>query len=352
MKTTRFDVKPISSRERKHRLDYNSNLLRLAPTWFRIGSLEILAYQGELDILEQLTDFIIKQHFPDISIDDDGRYFEFYSQVVNLTALMIAQWQSVGFAHGVCNTDNFSLLGITIVYGPFGFMEEYDPGMVPNTSDDEAMLSYERQPAVGEFNLDKLRQALLPLIPDPHQPYLSTILAGYMDLYKYHHNEILKRKLGFSGKYSLNEQLLDDLLRIMSDVRSDFTMTFRQLGDWTLQDIQLCTVPRDMWALHEASSHNAFRQWCELYNKELDLASVVEDVERRQTIHSVSPRYILRNWMAQEAITAAEVGDDRGIRKLQRVLKDPYTRQEEAEAAGFANPPPEWAKRIRVSCSS
>ncbi|KAK2179686.1 hypothetical protein NP493_477g01008 [Ridgeia piscesae] len=137
-------------------------VLRLAKSWFRIGSLEILARNDENDLLKSLADFVIEHHFQSISLTDPDRYLAFYSEIVTETAELVARWQAVGFTHGVCNTDNFSLLSITIDYGPFRFMDDYAPHMVPNTSDDEHRYSYERQPGAGRYNLDMLRRALEP----------------------------------------------------------------------------------------------------------------------------------------------------------------------------------------------
>ncbi|EMP37027.1 hypothetical protein UY3_05832 [Chelonia mydas] len=146
-------------------------VLRVAKSWFRIGSLEILAHSGELDLQRTLLDFVIQEHFPSVNMNDSNRYLDFFSKVVLETANLIALWMSVGFAHGVCNTDNFSLLSITIDYGPFGFMESYDPNFVPNTSDDERRYKIGNQANVGMFNLNKLLQALKPVL-DRRQKHL------------------------------------------------------------------------------------------------------------------------------------------------------------------------------------
>ncbi|EDO32624.1 predicted protein [Nematostella vectensis] len=138
-------------------------VLRLAKSWFRIGSLEILTSNGETDLLRKVVDFVIEQHFNKIK-DSKEKYLEFFSQVVTRTAHMIAIWQALGFAHGVCNTDNFSLLSMTIDYGPFGFMDTYNSDFVPNTSDDEGRYSFSNQPSAGQYNLAKLLDALSPII--------------------------------------------------------------------------------------------------------------------------------------------------------------------------------------------
>ncbi|TMS08948.1 UPF0061 protein [Larimichthys crocea] len=169
---------------------YNGNVntergavvLRLAKSWFRIGSLEILSQSGEIDLLRKLLNFVIGEHFSSIGSDDPDKYLVFYSTVVNDTAHLIAQWMSVGFAHGVCNTDNFSLLSITIDYGPFGFMESYNPDFVPNTSDDEGRYSIGAQANVGLFNLEKLLTALSPVLTKKQQKELHQLFKAKLGL--------------------------------------------------------------------------------------------------------------------------------------------------------------------------
>ncbi|GAB5573355.1 protein adenylyltransferase SelO-like isoform X1 [Prionailurus iriomotensis] len=206
---------------------YNGNIvkergavvLRVAKSWFRIGSLEILAHYGELDLLRTLLDFIIREHFPSVEVAEPNRYVDFFSVVVSETAQLIALWMSVGFAHGVCNTDNFSLLSITIDYGPFGFMEAYNPDFVPNTSDDEGRYKIGNQANIGIFNLNKLLQALNPIL-DPRQRQLAAqILEGYPVLY---------------------------YTRLMEKTAADFTMTFRQLSEITQSQLQERNIPQSI----------------------------------------------------------------------------------------------------------
>ncbi|NXJ07868.1 SELO protein, partial [Odontophorus gujanensis] len=166
---------------------------------FRIGSLEILAHSGELDIKKRLLGFIIQEHFPSVAPSDSDRYLEFFSSVVSETANLIALWMSVGFAHGVCNTGNFSLLSITTNYGPFGFMDSYDPNFVPNMSDDEGRYKIGNQANVGLFNLNKLLQAVKPLL-DPRQKQLFT--------------ELFKTKLGLLGDCEDDNYLIAFLLKV------------------------------------------------------------------------------------------------------------------------------------------
>ncbi|XP_019363802.1 PREDICTED: uncharacterized protein LOC109291307 isoform X2 [Gavialis gangeticus] len=231
---------------------YNGNVkkergavvLRVAKSWFRIGSLEILAHSGELDLQRSLLDFIIQEHFPSINMNDSNRYLDFFSRVVSETANLIALWMSVGFAHGVCNTDNFSLLSITIDYGPFGFMESYDPDFVPNTSDDERRYKIGNQANVGLFNLDKLLQALKPLLDSRQKQLAFQILEGYSSHYYLRFTELFKAKLGFLGEGKDDHYLIAFLLRLMEDTKADFTMTFRQLSEITQDQLKELHIPK------------------------------------------------------------------------------------------------------------
>lgn len=338
-----YDGHPIKER--------GAVVLRLARSWFRIGSLEILAKKGETELLKTLTDFVIENYFPSIDIHDKDRYLLFYSTVVKETAKMIAKWQSVGFTHGVCNTDNFSLLSITIDYGPFGFMEEYNPDFVPNTSDDEGMYSYKKQPEIGIFNLDKLGQALVPLLDSNQIQQIETILKGYVQIYKQKYMEIFRRKLGFVTIEEDDEQLVAILLKMMEDRKSDFTMTFRQLGELSLENLDSKIISKSAWALRHLSSHDWYNRWIKAYRQRQQRQNISD--ERRQNImNNINPRYVLRNWIAQKVIAQAENNDFEGVRKVLKILENPYTFQKEAEENGYASPPPYWAKFLKVSCSS
>ncbi|XP_046543865.1 protein adenylyltransferase SelO-like [Haliotis rubra] len=326
-------------------------VLRLARTWFRFGSLELLAYKGETDLLKQLTDFVIQSYFPSVDCADGSKYLAFYSEVVTTTADMIAKWQSVGFAHGVCNTDNFSLLSITIDYGPFGFLDEYNPKFIPNTSDDEGMYSYERQPDVGMFNLNKLRQALHPLLTDKQKAEMQSVYNGYADIYKNKFMEIFRKKLGLINSDSDDEQLVAVLLKMMEDTKSDFTMTFRQLGEISLFDMDNSNIDVKYWALRTLQKHEWFSRWVQIYTERTKSTNISE-IERQTLMNSSNPRYVLRNWIAQNAISLANRNKFEQVRKVLRVLRNPFTFQQEAEESGFADPPPYWAGSLKVSCSS
>ncbi|XP_074430510.1 protein adenylyltransferase SelO-like [Larus michahellis] len=339
---------------------YNGNInkergaivLRLAKSWFRIGSLEILSHSGELDLQRRLLDFIIQEHFPSIAMNDSNRYLEFFSTVVSETANLIALWMSVGFAHGVCNTDNFSLLSITIDYGPFGFMDSYDPNFVPNTSDDERRYKIGNQANVGLFNLSKLLQALKPLL-DPRQKQLaSQILEGYGEHYHIRFTELFKTKLGLLGENEDDNYLIAFLLKLMEDTKADFTMTFRQLSEITEDQLKELHIPEEFWALQDLGKHKLFSDWVTMYLLRLNRNKGDSDTKRRTRMTTVNPRYILRNWMAESAVQKANLNDFSEVHLLQQILQHPFQRQQAAEKAGYSLRPPAWAKDLKVSCSS
>ncbi|XP_060136830.1 protein adenylyltransferase SelO isoform X1 [Zootoca vivipara] len=339
---------------------YNGNVkkergaivLRVAKSWFRIGSLEILAHSGELDLLRMLLDHIIDKHFPSIDMNDSNRYLAFFSRVVSETAGLIALWMSVGFAHGVCNTDNFSLLAITIDYGPFGFMDSYDPDFVPNTSDDERLYKIGNQANVGLFNLNKLLQALNPLLAPRQKQLASQILGEYPEQYYKRFTELFKAKLGFLGDNEDDNYLIAFLLKLMEDTKADFTMTFRELSEISEDQLQSISIPKEFWALQDVAKHKLFSSWVVLYLLRLKRNLGDSDSKRSKRMMNINPRYVLRNWMAESAAQKAERNDFSEVHLLQQVLQHPFQRQAVAERAGYAQHPPAWAKDIKVSCSS
>ncbi|XP_056869560.1 protein adenylyltransferase SelO-like isoform X2 [Takifugu flavidus] len=326
-------------------------VLRVARSWFRIGSLEILSESGEFGLLRELMDFVIDEHFPSISSDDPDKYLVFYSTVVNETAHLIARWTSVGFAHGVCNTDNFSLLSVTIDYGPFGFVESYDPSFVPNASDDEGRYSIGAQAGVGHFNLGKLLAALRPVLTGEQQEEAQSVLNGYADVYQRRILQLFRAKLGLLGEEEDDGFLIALLLKLMEDTRSDFTLTFRQLSEASAEQLHGQNFTQ-MWALEGLSSHQLFPDWLGLYLPRLRRQQRDDDSGRRNRMKRVNPRYVLRNWMAESAVRKAERNDFSEVALLHRTLSSPFVTQEAAEEAGYAAKPPAWARGLKVSCSS
>lgn len=326
-------------------------VLRMAPSWFRIGSLEILHHSREYTLLKQLVDFIIDHYFLHINTVGPRRYAEFLATVVNETAAMVAHWQAVGFAHGVCNTDNFSLLSITIDYGPFGFMDGYDPDFVPNTSDDEGRYSFSNQPWVGFYNLQKLGEALSSLLEKDVESALRSYPLVFNEVYM----ELMRRKLGLVGREETDGALVILLLQLMQATKADYTITFRELSETILPNLVRGNLPETAWATSKLYLHPKWSVWVTLYAARMrDSYPVVSYAEglRMQGMQAANPCYVLRNWMAERAIQLAEHGDFSEIHQLYQVLRKPFERQPEGETADYSRPPPPWSHTLRVSCSS
>ncbi|XP_046680218.1 protein adenylyltransferase SelO-like [Homalodisca vitripennis] len=322
-------------------------VLRLAPSWFRFGSFELPAKTNELDLLKKLFDFILKEHFPDIDPTSDDRVLTFLSRVSRLTSDLVVAWQGVGFTHGVLNTDNMSVLGLTIDYGPFGFVEAYQPEYVPNASDHEARYCYIRQPDIIMYNLMKLSQALSPLLTESQRDQVGVLLSAEV---KYIEDSLMKM---FSAKLGLPKSepgLVVLFMTMLEETKSDFTMTFRDLSEIELEHVRT-PCPGNYWALANLAQHAEYPRFISLYSDKLKEAGVSEEVRHRQMCER-NPRYVLRNWIAQKAIMQAEEGNYVEVERLLRVLSTPFTKQEEAEKMGFAGPPPDWAAKLRLSCSS
>lgn len=333
-------------------------VLRLAESWFRIGSLEIHFYNKEHLLLSQLVDFIIEHHFPQIHKNtvghSDEKYLEFYYEVVDRTAKMIASWMSVGFAHGVMNTDNFSLLGLTIDYGPFGFMENFNPYLVPNTSDDEGRYAFYKQPEIAIYNLKKLKIAMQPLfISKEKESQMETIVTQFSNLYESYFLDRMMSKLGLKNRQANDEKLLQDLFNMMTETGADFTMTFRELSEVTVEEIEKNSYSKTkFWSLTPLTQHNDWKSFLKSYLTRLELSDFPSDSDRMNFMKSVNPRYILRNWMAESATRKATAGDFSELNLLLKTLTQPFTIQEEAEKSGYASPTPNWGAQLRVSCSS
>ncbi|MEQ1776349.1 MAG: protein adenylyltransferase SelO [Burkholderiales bacterium] len=310
-------------------------LLRLAPSHVRFGSFEVFYARQQHEHLKQLADHIIEEHFPQFVGTPDA-YEKFLIEVVERTARLIAQWQAVGFCHGVMNTDNMSILGLTLDYGPFGFMEAFNPGHICNHSDDQGRYAYENQPYIGLWNCSRLAQALTPLI-DAEQ--CNAALARYEGAFLEKHAALMCAKLGLVQTIEGDDTLVSDLLALLAEHGTDYTIFFRTLSSGNLNAVRDLMVNRaafDVWAMRYAS-----RLAAEFSN----------DAERRTRMNAVNPKYVLRNHLAQAAIEKAEKYKDFSeIDRLLALLQHPFDEQPAFEA--YAAPPPDGAKDIHVSCSS
>ena len=324
----------------RERIESGAMLTRLAPSHVRFGSFEVFYYRDQHEQVRTLADYVITQHFPQFA-DQPDRYLRFLQTVIERTARLLAQWQAVGFAHGVMNTDNMSILGLTLDYGPYGFMEAYDPGFICNHSDHHGRYAFDQQPQIGLFNLSCLAQALLPLLEiDAAKAALERYQAHFIE----HYHWLMAQKLGFVQTDETVQHLLEELLAQMHASRTDYTLLFRALGEVARDSHAAVPALRDRFVDRER-----FDRWLDGYRAHLR-ASARDDAARRPAMLATNPKYVLRNYLAQVAIEKAERGDYTEIERLLTVLRAPC--DEQPHQAHYAEPPPAWANHIQVSCSS
>lgn len=315
-------------------------LTRLAPSHIRFGSFELFYYRGQYEQVKVLADYVIREFYPQAA-DAENKYLELLREVVKRTAKLIAQWQTVGFSHGVMNTDNMSILGLTIDYGPFGFLDEYDESFICNHSDYGGRYAYNQQPTVGLWNLYKLAQTLVPLI-EPEQA--EAVLDEYQDIFTETLFQILRGKAGLTAEQPDDEELLTNLLGLLQTNRVDFTQFFRRLANFKQNAEDKNKTLQGMFL-----DPKGFDVWAEKYQRRLQEESS-DDNKRQTRMLKINPKFILRNHIAQAAIEKAEQGDYEEVNTLLKVLQRPFDEQTEMER--FSEPPAEGAAKIVVSCSS
>lgn len=313
---------------------------RVASSFIRFGSFEHWYYKEETEALKTLLDFTISNYYAEIE-KEENKYLFFLKEVVKRTAELVAQWQAVGFMHGVMNTDNMSVLGLTIDYGPFGFMEAFNQGHICNHSDHSGRYTYSNQPSVGHWNCSALAQTLVPFIEDVEA--IKQVLSSFIPIYRNKWDELQHQKLGLIDKFEDDHQLFDSLFEILQESQVDFTLFFRRLSDFS-QAAEKNESIRDLFINREA-----FDDWSVNYKRRLKKENSL-DSERKIRMNRVNPKYILRNYLLQKAIEKAEKDDFSEIRKLKEVMNSPFDEQPENES--YAMLPPDWAKDLIVSCSS
>jgi uncharacterized protein YdiU (UPF0061 family) len=319
---------------------------RMAPTFVRFGSFEHWFYRDKPDELRALADYVISTFYAELT-GESNPYAALLAEVSRRTARLIAQWQAVGFMHGVMNTDNMSILGLTLDYGPFGFMEAFDAGHICNHTDQQGRYSYANQPQVGHWNCYALGQALLPLIGAVDDAQQA--LAVYQPEFERARDQLLHAKLGLRTVLDADRALFDGMFELMQAGHVDFTRFFRALGNFKA-GIDASAAPHPDSALRDMFiERDAFDAWALHYRQRLCAEHSV-DSERKAAMDSVNPKYILRNYLAQVAIDKAQQKDFSEIGKLLSVLERPFDEQPEHEA--YAALPPDWASHLEVSCSS
>ncbi len=319
--------------------EFAATLLRLARSHIRFGHFEYFHYNHHHDIVRRLADYVIEQQFPHL-INHSEKYFEFLKSVVNATATLIAQWQAAGFAHGVMNTDNMSIIGDTFDYGPFAFLDDYEPGFICNHSDDQGRYAFNRQPSIGLWNLNALAHALSSLLS---KEQLSAALADYEPRLIRHYNALMQAKLGFQQRHPGDPELLGELLDLLAAEKADYNIFFRKLCDFS--PAQATAKISD-----DFIDQQRFNRWAERYRQRLLLENS-DHSQRSEKMKQLNPLYILRNYLLQSAIEKAEEQKDYSeIEHLLMLVQKPFDQHPGYER--YAEPPPDWGKKLQISCSS
>ncbi len=325
---------------------------RVAPTFIRFGNFEILSARQDVATLKTLTNYTIRHFFPHIKEDTKEGYIHLFREVSERSLEMIIHWQRVGFVHGVMNTDNMSILGLTIDYGPYGWLEGYDHGWTPNTTDRQyKRYRYGNQINIGLWNLYQLANALFPLIEDAKQ--LEAALNAYRDNYQTKYLSMIKSKIGLFTDHEEDMELLNRLEDNLHLTETDMTIFFRNLGHFKKNsDFSTCLPSFIMEAFYtpeevQGELFNTWKQWFTDYSLRLNKESL-SNIQRQEKMDRINPKYVLRNYMAQLAIDEADKGNYALINELYLLLKQPY--QEQAEKEKWFAKRPEWA-RHKVGCS-
>lgn len=337
----------------RENIETGAILTRLAPSHVRFGSFEIFYYRHQYDHIRTLADHVIKQHYPELFAEQNP-YLALLTEIIKRTATLIAQWQAVGFSHGVMNTDNMSILGLTLDYGPYGFLDKYQPGYICNHSDYEGRYAFDQQPHIGLFNLSCLAQALLPLLdksPDHAAEIAKHELEQYQAIFINCFAQLMRQKLGLEKENENDQQLIEDLLTLMKDDNVDYTILFRRLCDFDSSDPTFSMATNKNAAIRDIFIHrDRFDLWSQSYRERLNEEHDT-DQQRSLKMKQVNPKFILRNYMAEVAIKKAEENKDYSeIDRLFKILQNPFS--EHAEFESYAGFPPEWSEEISVSCSS
>jgi len=321
---------------------------RLAPSFLRIGHFEHFASLQDTSRLKELADLLIRDHYPECQ-NTSNPYLELFKQICSRNAKLVAQWQAVGFCHGVLNSDNISAIGLTMDYGPFGFMDHFQIDHICNHSDQGGRYAYHRQPQIMHWNMACLASAFLPLIELNHdaneaQTLLREALEEFAISYAKAWQSLFRQKLGLKTAQDGDTHLIERLLQAMHDSSVDFTHFFRQLGQ-VRQEQKVQTIAlRDHFLDRELID-----QWLSDYLNRLKPENS-SDEARQRAMNLVNPKFVLRNHLAQVAIDKAKQRDFSEVQTLLKILTNPYDEQLEYEA--YALPPPPELERVEVSCSS
>lgn len=326
----------------REKQEYATTLLRVAKTHLRFGHFEYLFHSGQRKELGTLIEYALSFLYPECR-DESDPIQALFRAIVYRTAVMIAHWQAIGFAHGVMNTDNFSIIGDTFDFGPYAFMDAFDPALICNHSDWEGRYAFNKQPKIGLWNLNCLAMAFSEHLS---RDTLISALQEYDQIFHQTYLKLLGDKLGLSNVSEADAELIGALLSLMAKTGADYSRTFRSLAD--IDEAGKTSRARD-----EFNDTDAFDDWCSRYIARLQQGLQQESrtaEQRIQKMQRCNPNYVLRNYLAQQAIEQAEQGDYSELHRLHQVLCTPFS--EQPESAHYSAPPPDWGRHLEISCSS
>jgi uncharacterized protein YdiU (UPF0061 family) len=326
---------------------------RVAPSFIRFGTFQLPAQRGDRALLTQLLDFTIARDYPELSGTGTALYLAWFHEVCRRTAVMVAHWMRVGFVHGVMNTDNMSILGLTIDYGPYGWLENYDPMWTPNTTDEGGRrYAYGQQPTIAQWNLTRLAESLLSVIPD--KAGLEAGLQVYADTYSASFGQMLAAKFGIHTLQEHDAEWINTCFDLLYESQVDMTLFFRNLAKLDLTNPELSVLHDAFYddALYE-SQQAVWQHWLQDYVTRVN-ADKPNLAQRQVLMNATNPWFVLRNYLAQQAIDQANQGDYRMIMELLDASRNPY--QEQPRYATWVAKRPEWARHkagcSMLSCSS
>lgn len=321
---------------RRERMEKGAIICRVSTSWVRFGTFEYYASQGMFKELEALADYVIDESFPHIKGKNDP-YTMLFNEVMVITSRLMAQWMSVGFNHGVMNTDNMSIVGLTIDYGPYAFLDDFRHENVCNQTDVNGRYSYTNQPQVAKWNLQMLMRALSPLTT---MDKMEKILVIYDKIYVRYLHYYMCKKLGLEGTVEGDPELIDDLYDMLERLHVDYTLFMRTLSHFEYKGDRAALLATGMY-------HEPMNDWLDRYDERIQY---IDKTERKKQMLSNNPKYVLKNYMLQEAIDAAETGDYSLVDDLFKIAQDPFSEHPEFER--WAEATPQAFKNKKLSCSS
>ena len=315
-----------------------ATLVRTTPCHIRFGHFEFAARSANPELLKALSDYVLQRYYPCL-YGSANQYADFLLLTAQRTANLLAQWQAFGFAHGVMNTDNMSILGETFDYGPFGFQDRFRPNYICNHSDYQGRYAFDRQPAIAHWNLSVLAHALSPLIePDARTAGIKAFSQQFNQRYL----ELMRAKLGFDQHRDNDQLFIAQTLTMLAENQLDYSYFFRHLS--RIDEADSARHLRD-----HCLDPVAFEIWLDLYRARLEYEKT-PTAERLANMNRANPKFILRNHLAQYAIEQAQQGDYSEVQRLHQLLQTPF--DEQPEQQHYADLPPDWAEQIEISCSS